>query len=81
MSLQTPYCLVGLGRTNNYVEEMFAGVSRRQVREKLQLSLPRITHSHYIIQDQNYLFYEGVIPNSQLIFIPYQPENVHDSST
>ncbi|KAI7881702.1 hypothetical protein K492DRAFT_236516 [Lichtheimia hyalospora FSU 10163] len=61
MSLQTPYCLVGLGRTNNYVEEMFAGVSRRQ--------------------DQNYLFYEGVIPNSQLIFIPYQPENVHDSST
>ena len=31
LSLQTPYCLIGLGRTNNYVEEMFAGVSRHQV--------------------------------------------------
>ncbi|KAI9311839.1 hypothetical protein BX666DRAFT_1992962 [Dichotomocladium elegans] len=61
MALQTPYCLIGLGRTNNYVEEMFAGVTRHQ--------------------EHNYLFYEGVIPNSQLIFIPYQPENVHDSST
>ncbi|KAI9488105.1 hypothetical protein BDB00DRAFT_850036 [Zychaea mexicana] len=61
LSLHTPYCLIGLGRTNNYVEEMFAGVSRHQ--------------------EQNYLFYEGVIPNSQLIFIPYQPNDVHDSST
>ncbi|KAG2226834.1 hypothetical protein INT45_005799 [Circinella minor] len=61
LSLQTPYCLIGLGRTNNYVEEMFAGVSRHQ--------------------DKNYLFYEGVIPNSQLIFIPYQPNDVQDSST
>ncbi|KAL7752601.1 hypothetical protein RI367_002135 [Sorochytrium milnesiophthora] len=26
-SLQTPYALVGLGRTNNYIEEMFVGVS------------------------------------------------------
>ncbi|KAL0078748.1 hypothetical protein F4703DRAFT_1876957 [Phycomyces blakesleeanus] len=61
MPLQTPYCLFGLGRTNNYVEEMFAGVTRHQ--------------------EHNYLFYEGVIPNSQLIFIPYQPENIKDSSS
>ncbi|KAI7866537.1 hypothetical protein BDF14DRAFT_1812406 [Spinellus fusiger] len=61
LPLQTPYCLFGLGRTNNYVEEMFAGITR---------------HQHH-----NYLFYEGVIPNSQLIFIPYQPEEVYDSST
>ncbi|KAI9027529.1 hypothetical protein CLU79DRAFT_881311 [Phycomyces nitens] len=61
MPLQTPYCLFGLGRTNNYVEEMFAGVTRHQ--------------------EHNYLFYEGVIPNSQLIFIPYQPEDVKDSSS
>lgn len=31
LPLQTPYCLIGLGRTNNYIEEMFAGVSRNQV--------------------------------------------------
>jgi integrin alpha FG-GAP repeat containing protein 1 len=34
-----------------------------------------------LIQTQNYLFYEGVIPNSQLIFIPYQPDGVEDPST
>lgn len=61
LSLQTPYCLVGLGRTNNYVEEMFAGVSRHQ--------------------EQNFFFYEGVIPNSQLVFLPYQPKDVVDSSS
>ncbi|CAO3580274.1 unnamed protein product [Absidia cylindrospora] len=61
MALQTPYCLFGLGRTNNYVEELFAGVTRHQ--------------------DQNYLFYEGVIPNSQLVFLPYQPEHITDSSS
>lgn len=61
LSLQTPYCLFGLGRTNNYVEEMFAGVTRHQ--------------------SKNYLFYEGVIPNSQLVFLPYQPEDVQDSTS
>ncbi|KAI7897751.1 uncharacterized protein BX663DRAFT_481196 [Cokeromyces recurvatus] len=61
MSLLTPYCLFGLGRTNNYVEELFAGVSR---------------HQH-----KNYFFYEGVIPNSQLVFLPYQPDHIQDSSS
>ncbi|ORX51249.1 hypothetical protein DM01DRAFT_176162 [Hesseltinella vesiculosa] len=61
LSLQTPYSLFGLGRTNNYIEEMFAGVTRHQ--------------------EQNYLFYEGVIPNSQLMFLPYQPDHITDSST
>ncbi|KAI8381145.1 uncharacterized protein BYT42DRAFT_565436 [Radiomyces spectabilis] len=61
LCLQTPYSLFGLGRTNNYVEELFAGVTRHQ--------------------KMNYLFYEGVIPNSQLVFIPYQPETVQDSSS
>jgi len=30
-ALQTPYCLFGLGRTNSYIEELFVGVSRRNV--------------------------------------------------
>ncbi|KAJ3225475.1 hypothetical protein HK099_006748 [Clydaea vesicula] len=30
-SLQTPYNLFGLGRTNNYIENLFIGVSRHQV--------------------------------------------------
>ncbi|KAI8991683.1 hypothetical protein BDF20DRAFT_812771 [Mycotypha africana] len=61
LSLQTPYCLFGLGRTNNYIEELFAGITRHQ--------------------EQNYFFYEGVIPNSQLVFLPYQPDHIRDSSS
>ncbi|KAI9248624.1 hypothetical protein BY458DRAFT_536598 [Sporodiniella umbellata] len=61
LPLLTPYCLFGLGRTNNYVEEMFAGVNRHQ--------------------EKNYYLYEGVIPNSQLVILPYQPEEVQDSSS
>ncbi|CAO3681171.1 unnamed protein product [Rhizopus microsporus] len=61
LPLLTPYCLFGLGRTNNYVEEMFAGVTRHQ--------------------EKNYYFYEGVIPNSQLVILPYQPDDVQDSSS
>ena len=30
MSLGTPYCYFGLGRTNNYVENLFIGSTRRQ---------------------------------------------------
>ncbi|EIE92252.1 hypothetical protein RO3G_17059 [Rhizopus delemar RA 99-880] len=61
LPLLTPYCLFGLGRTNNYVEEMFAGVTRHQ--------------------EKNYYMHEGVIPNSQLVILPYQPEDVQDSSS
>ncbi|RUS19475.1 hypothetical protein BC937DRAFT_87413 [Endogone sp. FLAS-F59071] len=61
LSLQTPYMLFGLGRTNNYVEELFAGTTRHQ--------------------NEHFFFFEGVIPNSQLIFIPYQPADVTNPST
>lgn len=80
LPLQTPYCLIGLGRTNNYIEEMFAGVSRNQV--SFYWPCRRFcTQTEISFQEQNYLFYEGVIPNSQLIFIPYQPSDVKDSSS
>lgn len=60
-SLQTPYCLFGLGRTNSYIEELFVGVSRRS--------------------EKHYTVYSGMIPNSQLIIIPYQQENSDDTSS
>ncbi|KAF9972369.1 hypothetical protein BGZ73_004537 [Actinomortierella ambigua] len=53
--LLTPYSLFGLGRTNNYVEELFVGVTRQQA--------------------EHFTTYSGVIPNSQLIIIPYQSED------
>ncbi|KAG0235124.1 hypothetical protein BGW42_005774 [Actinomortierella wolfii] len=53
--LLTPYSLFGLGRTNNYVEELFVGVTRHQ--------------------KEHFTTYSGVIPNSQLIIIPYQSED------
>ncbi len=53
--LTLPYSLFGLGRTNNYVEELFVGVTRNQ--------------------PEHFTTYSGVIPNSQLIIIPYQAED------
>lgn len=51
-SLLTPYSYFGLGRTNNYVESLFVGSTRRQ--------------------REHYLAMEGVIPNSQVVIIPWQ---------
>ncbi|KAF9357346.1 hypothetical protein BGX26_003894 [Mortierella sp. AD094] len=55
LGLSLPFSLFGLGRTNNYVEELFVGVTRNQ--------------------PEHYTTYAGVIPNSQLIIIPYQAED------
>ncbi|KAI8822214.1 uncharacterized protein EV422DRAFT_526082 [Fimicolochytrium jonesii] len=55
-SLQTPYALFGLGRTNNYIEDLFVGVSRRK---------GKISHVGT---------FQGVIPNSQLVVIPYEED-------
>ncbi|KAJ3160679.1 hypothetical protein HDU86_000438 [Geranomyces michiganensis] len=53
-SLQTPYALFGLGRTNNYIEDLFVGVARRKAKSAEVAA------------------FQGVIPNSQLIVIPYE---------
>ncbi|KAJ3021428.1 hypothetical protein HKX48_008522 [Thoreauomyces humboldtii] len=62
-SLQTPYALFGLGRTNNYIEDLFVGVTRRK--EKI---------SHVAA-------YQGVIPNSQLVVIPYESDAAADTTS
>lgn len=59
--MQAPYTYFGLGRTNNYVENLFVGSTRHQ--------------------DDHYMNIEGVIPNSQVVIVPWQPNDVHDSST
>ncbi|KAH9813975.1 hypothetical protein DFH28DRAFT_973467 [Melampsora americana] len=51
----TPYCFFGLGRTNNYVESLFIGSTR-----KSQSNI-----------DQ-FLKIEGLLPNSQLVVIPFK---------
>lgn len=61
LSLQLPYSYFGLGRTNNYVENLFVGSTRHQ--------------------DDHFMSIEGVIPNSQVVIVPWQPEDLHDSST
>ncbi|KAI8915132.1 hypothetical protein BC831DRAFT_516837 [Entophlyctis helioformis] len=50
--MHTPNILFGLGRTNNYIEDLFVGVSRRKA--------------------QHVAAYHGVIPNSQLVIVPYE---------
>ncbi|WFD32932.1 hypothetical protein MSPP1_003985 [Malassezia sp. CBS 17886] len=47
-----PSSLFGLGRTNNYVESLFVGSTRRQA--------------------QPFLVMEGVMPNSEVVVIPWQ---------
>jgi len=49
----SPYSFFGLGRTNNYVEEMYVGGTRHE--------------------GVHYVKIEGVLPNSQLVVIPFQP--------
>lgn len=61
LSLQTPYSYFGLGRTNNYVENLFVGSTRHQ--------------------DEHYMSIEGLIPNSQVVIVPYQPADVHTPAT
>ncbi|MBW0461143.1 hypothetical protein O181_000858 [Austropuccinia psidii MF-1] len=57
----TPYCFFGLGRTNNYVENMFVGSTRHQRKHFINI--------------------EGLLPNSQLVIIPYQaPDSTSPSS-
>ncbi|GAA5877748.1 hypothetical protein JCM1840_003347 [Sporobolomyces johnsonii] len=58
LTLSTPYSYFGLGRTNNYVENLFIGSTRHQ--------------------PQHYINLEGVIPDSQVLIIPYQPEGSKD---
>lgn len=57
-SLGTSYSYIGLGRTNNYVENLFVGSTRRQVKGR--------------DGDLDYLSMEGVIPNSQVVIAPWQ---------
>ena len=54
-SLLTPYAYFGLGRTNNYIENLFVGSTL-----KTQSSSPS---DHYIDM-------EGVIPNSKVVIYP-----------
>ncbi|UZJ55026.1 hypothetical protein CBS101457_004346 [Exobasidium rhododendri] len=53
-SLLTPYSYFGLGRTNNYVESLFIGTTKRR--------------------EANFIEMEGVIPNSQVIVLPFEEQ-------
>lgn len=61
LALGTPYSYFGLGRTNNYVENLFVGSTLRQ--------------------PVHFISIEGLIPNSQVVIDPWQPENGMDPST
>ncbi|GAA98182.1 uncharacterized protein L969DRAFT_93210 [Mixia osmundae IAM 14324] len=61
MNLATPYSYFGLGRTNNYVENLFIGSTRHQ--------------------PLHYINVEGLIPNSQVVIVPWQPRNVQEPYT
>ncbi|GJN88667.1 hypothetical protein Rhopal_001633-T1 [Rhodotorula paludigena] len=60
-ALGTPYSYFGLGRTNNYVENLFIGSTRHQ--------------------PQHYINVEGLIPNSQVLILPFQPAGTRSTDS
>ncbi|KAE8259615.1 hypothetical protein A4X13_0g905 [Tilletia indica] len=62
-SLLTPYSYFGLGRTNNYVESLFVGSTRRRIP-----SAPnKPVEPHYLVM-------EGVVPNSEVLISPWEEQ-------
>ncbi|GAA5951802.1 hypothetical protein JCM3765_003122 [Sporobolomyces pararoseus] len=55
LSLGSPSAYLGLGRTNNYVENLFIGSTRSK-------------------QSNHFINLEGVIPNSQVLILPFQSQ-------
>lgn len=70
-ALNLPYAYIGLGRTNNYVEDFYIGSSRWQVFNQCLFMILKPVH---------YLEAKNVIPNSQIIVLPYQPIGEDDPS-
>jgi len=62
LSLQTPYLLFGLGRTSNYVEQLFYGTTFTQFSQFSQSSSN---------SDSNSKMWICIIPNAQIVAIPF----------
>lgn len=70
-SLLTPYAFFGLGRTNNYIENLFVGSTRYT---NSSSKTPSDGSS------QHFINMEGVIPNSKVVIYPPPPGAVVSAS-
>jgi hypothetical protein len=59
LSLETPYAIIGLDRPSNYIDYLFYGIPK----------------NNNPIGKKNYAFWPGIIPNAQIVCVPYQPGN------
>ncbi|KAI5117253.1 hypothetical protein M0805_006416 [Coniferiporia weirii] len=57
-ALLTPYAFFGLGRTNNYIENLFVGSTLHSTN-----TTPALSQAHFVNM-------EGVIPNSKVVIYP-----------
>ncbi len=80
LSLQTPYIIFGLGRTSNYVDDFAYAVPLHHVSActislpSLPLSLSLTTNNLIsFLKGRHYNYWICIIPNSQLVAIPYHP--------
>ncbi|KAK0561093.1 hypothetical protein OC861_005983 [Tilletia horrida] len=69
-SLLTPYSYFGLGRTNNYVETLFVGSTRR--RGSAAAGAGAGQGSDSANDNPHYLVMEGVVPNSEVLISPWE---------
>lgn len=62
--LLSAWNVIGLGRTNNYVDDLFVGVSRKELRS--HSNPPEYTNRHVSA-------YQGIIPNAAIVISPFEP--------
>ena len=67
MPLLSSWQVLGLGRTNNYIEDLFVGVSRRE--RKGEKTTRHVAN------------YQGIIPNAALVISPYENPSERSSQT
>ena len=73
LPLQTPYTIFGLGRTSNYIEDFAYGITSNEVGVVLG-GLIFLNNQHQQ-QEVHYNHWICIIPNSQLVAIPFKPKN------
>lgn len=68
--LLSAWTVIGLGRTNNYLDDLFVGVSRREITSRDATTLEEGGSSR---RRRHVSAYQGIIPNSAIVISPFEP--------
>ena len=66
--------MIGLGRTNNYLDDLFVGVSRREIKRIDDPTTTSSTEKGGSSRHRRHVSaYQGIIPNSAIVISPFEP--------